>query len=55
MSQKPSDCRSAQSRREMADYINPAFETSDIVESYEAIGAVTHLHNIADIANKIWN
>jgi probable addiction module antidote protein len=32
------------------DYINPAFETSDIAEICEAIGAVTHLHNIADIA-----
>jgi probable addiction module antidote protein len=40
------------SRQEIADYINHAFETSDIVEICEAIGAVAHLHNISDIAKK---
>jgi probable addiction module antidote protein len=39
-------------RQEIADYINHAFETSDIVEICEAIGEVTHLHNISDIAKK---
>jgi probable addiction module antidote protein len=40
------------SRQEIADYINHAFETSDIVEICEAIRAVTHLHDITDIAKK---
>jgi probable addiction module antidote protein len=40
------------SQREIADYINHAFETSDIVGICEAIGAATHLHNISDIAKK---
>jgi probable addiction module antidote protein len=40
------------SRQEIADYINHAFATSDIVEICEAIGAVAHLHNISDIAKK---
>jgi probable addiction module antidote protein len=40
------------SRREIADYINQAFETSDIVGICEAISAATHLHNISDIAKK---
>jgi probable addiction module antidote protein len=39
-------------QREIADYINHAFETSDIVGICEAIGAATHLHNISDIAKK---
>jgi probable addiction module antidote protein len=38
------------SRREIADYINHAFETSDVVAICEAIGAATHLHNMSDIA-----
>src|SRR5260370_39891332 len=42
----------AQWPREMADYINHAFETSDIVQICEAIGAITHLYNISDIAKK---
>jgi probable addiction module antidote protein len=40
------------SRREIADYINHAFEASDIVGICEAISAATHLHNISDIAKK---
>src|ERR1700733_13983810 len=40
------------SQHEIADYINHAFETSDIVGICAAIGAATHLHNIADIAKK---
>jgi hypothetical protein len=40
------------SQRDIADYINHAFETSDIVGICEAIGAATHLHNISDIAKK---
>jgi|SRR5450631_1783310 probable addiction module antidote protein len=44
--------RPQSSRQEIADYINHAFEASDIVEICEAIGVVTHLHNISDIAKK---
>jgi probable addiction module antidote protein len=40
------------SQREIADYINHAFETSDFVGICEAIGAAAHLHNISDIAKK---
>jgi probable addiction module antidote protein len=40
------------SRREIADYINHAFEASDIVGICEAISAATHLHNISEIAKK---
>jgi probable addiction module antidote protein len=54
MSQKPVrlPIRPQSSRRDIADYINHAFETSDIVGICEAIGAVTHLHDISDIAKK---
>jgi len=38
--------------RESADYLNHAFETSDIDEICKAIGVVTHRHNISDIAKK---
>ncbi|MGZ5569325.1 MAG: addiction module antidote protein [Limisphaerales bacterium] len=38
--------------RESADYLNRAFETSDIAQICRAIGVVTHLHNISDIAKK---
>jgi len=38
--------------RESADYLNRAFETSDIAQICQAIGVVTHLHNISDIAKK---
>jgi probable addiction module antidote protein len=44
--------RPQSSRQEIADYINQAFETSDIVAICKAIGAVTHLHDISDIAEK---
>ena len=44
--------RPQSSRQEIADYINHAFETSDIGEICQAIGAVTHLHDISDIAKK---
>jgi probable addiction module antidote protein len=40
------------SPRESADYLNRAFETSDIAEICKAIGVVTHHHNISDIAKK---
>jgi hypothetical protein len=39
-------------RRESADYLNHAFETSDIAEICKAIGVVTHRHNISDIAKE---
>jgi probable addiction module antidote protein len=39
-------------RCEVADCINCAFETSDIAEICQAIGAATRLHNISDIAQK---
>ena len=38
--------------RESADYLNHAFETSDIAEICKAIGAVAHRNNISDIAKK---
>jgi DNA-binding phage protein len=44
--------RPQSNRREIADYINHAFETSDVVGICEAIGAATHLHNMSDIAKK---
>jgi len=37
---------------ESADYLNHAFETSDIAEICKAIGVVTHRHNILDVAKK---
>jgi probable addiction module antidote protein len=54
MSEKPARLaiRPQSSRQEIADYINQAFETSDIGEICQAIGAVTHLHDISDIAKK---
>jgi len=39
-------------RREVADCINRAFETLEIAEICQAIGAATRLHNISDIAKK---
>ena len=38
--------------RESADYLDHAFETSDIAEICKAIGVVIHRHNISDIAKK---
>ena len=52
MSEKSVSIRPQSSRQEIADYINHAFETSDIVAICQAIGAVTHLHDITDIAKK---
>ena len=40
------------SSRESADYLNHAFETSDIAEICKAIGVVAHCYNISDIAKK---
>jgi probable addiction module antidote protein len=37
---------------EIADYINYAFKSSDIVAICHAIGDATRLHNISDIAKK---
>jgi hypothetical protein len=42
-------------RHELEDHINHAFETSDIDEICQAISTVTHLHDISDIAKKIWS
>src|ERR1700694_4252983 len=52
MSDKPLDppIHPQSSRREVADYMNRAFETSDIVAICNAIGDATRLHNISDIA-----
>ena len=54
MSDKPLKLplRPQSSRREIADYINHAFATSDIVAICQAIGDATRLHNISDIAKK---
>jgi probable addiction module antidote protein len=38
--------------RESADYLNHAFETSDIAEICKAIGVVTYRHNVPNIAKK---
>jgi probable addiction module antidote protein len=40
------------SRNEIADYLNRAFESSDIVAICQAIGDATRLHNVSDIAKK---
>jgi DNA-binding phage protein len=40
------------SRREIADYMNRAFETSDIVAICRAIRDAIRLHNISDVAKK---
>ena len=37
---------------ESADYLNHAFETSDIADICKAIGVVAHRHNISGIAKK---
>ena len=37
---------------ESADYLNHAFETSDVAEICKAIGVVAHRHNVSDIAKK---
>jgi probable addiction module antidote protein len=54
MSEKPVrlPVESQSNRREVADCINRAFETLDIAEICQAIGAATRLHNISDIAHK---
>ena len=44
--------RPPSSRREVADHINRAFETSDITEICQAIGAAIRQYNISDIANE---
>jgi hypothetical protein len=48
MSDKPLDppILRQSSRREVADYMNRAFETSDIVAICNAVGDATRLHNI---------
>ena len=38
--------------RVSADYLNHAFETSDIAKICKAIDVVTHRHNMSDIAKK---
>ena len=40
------------SRREVADYINRAFETADIAEICRAIGAIARLYNRSDLAQQ---
>jgi hypothetical protein len=35
--------------RESADYLNHAFETSDIAKICKAIAVVTHRHNMSDM------
>jgi probable addiction module antidote protein len=39
-------------RQAAADLINEAFKTSDVAEICHAIGAVTRLYNISDLAQK---
>ena len=52
MSGKSVELRHQSSREEIANYINGAFETSNIVDICKAIGAATYLHNVSDIARK---
>jgi probable addiction module antidote protein len=54
MSNKPLKLaiRPQSSRREVADYMNRAFETSDVGTICNAIGDAIRLHNISDIAKK---
>jgi probable addiction module antidote protein len=53
MSEKIGELTEPRSRpHESADYLNHAFETSDIAEICKAIGVVAHRHNISDIAKK---
>ena len=54
MSEKPARLaiRPQSSRQQIADYINHAFETSDIADICKAIGVVAHRHNISGIAKK---
>jgi len=40
------------SRSEIAECINNAFKSADIVAIYQAIGDATRLHNVSDIAKK---
>jgi len=51
MSEKLGKSPTGPRSRESADYLNHAFETSDIAEICKAIGVVTHRHNISDIAS----
>ncbi|WP_409187594.1 DNA-binding protein [Bradyrhizobium sp. RDM4] len=44
--------RRPSTRREIADHINRAFETSDITRICLAIGAAIHNYNVSDIANE---
>jgi probable addiction module antidote protein len=50
MSEKPDRQSSLLSRSDIADHINKAFKSSDIVAICKAIGDATRLHNISDIA-----
>src|ERR1700687_6058167 len=53
MSEKFGELLGPRSRpHESADYLNGAFETSDIAEICKAIGVVAQRHNISDIAKK---
>ncbi len=53
MSEKPGRPTSAPLlRSEIADHINKALKSSDIVAICHAIGDATRLHNISDIAKK---
>ena len=53
MSEKIGELTGPRSRpHESADYLNHAFETSDIAEICKVIGAVAHRNNISDIAKK---
>jgi probable addiction module antidote protein len=53
MSEKFGELIGPRSRpHESEDYLNHAFETSDIAEICKAIGVVAHRHNISDIAKK---
>jgi probable addiction module antidote protein len=54
MSEKPVRLalRPQSNRRQAADCINDAFETSDIAEICQAIGAAARQYSISDIAHK---
>jgi probable addiction module antidote protein len=50
MPEKPDGQSSLLTRSDIADHINKAFTSSDIVAICKAIGDATRLHNISDIA-----
>src|SRR3954468_2304988 len=51
MSMKTNQIGSQSSRREIADHMNRAFDTSDVPAISRAIGDVVRLYNVSNVAN----